>query len=192
MATVRLPSPRVKGGGGEGDPPVILSQNAGRLNAWVANSEYDEPMPKPRDWLLLTLATQSEPIRIQKTLFKLSREAKRLPAPEAYKFVPYNWGPFSNAIYGDVKSLMEQGLVRVIPQPGHAWRRYALTEKGTKRVETLQRKLCLDTQEKLNDISDWIDARPDFDDLLADTYEDYPEMAQKSLFRAARTFREER
>ena len=149
-------------------------------------------MSKPREWLLLTLATQSEPIRIQKALFKLSREAENLSESEAYEFVPYNWGPFSNAIYGDVKTLMAQGLVQTVSQPGHAWRRYVLTDKGKQRVKALQKRLCPETQKNLTDISDWIDERPDFHGLLADTYKDYPEMAKKSLFRAALPYQDTR
>ena len=95
-------------------------------------------MTEAKGWLVLTLDSQHEPIRIQKTLFKLAREAG-LPPGEQYQFRPYNWGPFSAAIYQDIDDLVEAGLVERVPKPG-AFRGpiYRLTTEGEQEAMRLR------------------------------------------------------
>lgn len=138
---------------------------------------------EPRDWLVLTLASQSEPIRIQKALFKLSQEAE-LPAEETYDFRPYNWGPFSPAIYDDLDSLLQDGTVERVRMPNVSWASYRLTALGKRSAVKAREKADAKAAEALARISAWIDERS-FSKLLRDLYEEYPEMASHSLFRQA-------
>lgn len=134
-----------------------------------------------KDWLVLTLDSQHEPIRIQKTLFKLAREAD-LPRGEAYVFRPYNWGPFSAQIYQDVDHLVLAGVAERVPQPGASWASYRLTASGRSIAAGLREKADPEALRALERISAWVDDRP-FGQLLRDLYADYPEMAEQSLFR---------
>ena len=138
-------------------------------------------MTEAKDWLVLTLDSQHEPIRIQKTLFKLAREAG-LPPGEQYQFRPYNWGPFSATIYQDIDDLVGSGLVERVPQPGISWAIYKLTNKGKKRAERIRTKANVQSVRSLDGISRWVAERP-FSKLLQDVYEKYPDMAKNSLFK---------
>ena len=137
-------------------------------------------MTEAKDWLVLTLDSQHEPIRIQKTLFKLAREAG-LPPGEQYQFRPYNWGPFSAAIYQDIDDLVEAGLVERVPKPGVSWANYRLTTEGEQEAMRLREEAERNSLENLQGISTWVRERP-FGKLLQDLYSDYPDMAQNSLF----------
>ena len=138
-------------------------------------------MVEAKGWLVLTLESQHEPIRIQKTLFKLAREAD-LPANQLYVFRPYNWGPFSAQIYEDVDNLVLAGLAERVPQPGASWARYRLTESGRNAAAAIREEASPKALRALGRISVWVKKRP-FGELLRDLYADYPEMATQSLFR---------
>ena len=135
---------------------------------------------KSRDWLVLTLESQSEPIRIQKTLFKLSEESE-LPKRERYTFQPYNWGPFSARIYSDLDQLVELGLVSRTPRPRSSWADYALTAKGKDEAARVRARADHGGLAGLARISSWVAERP-FAQLLQDVYKDYPGMASRTLF----------
>ena len=138
-------------------------------------------MTEAKGWLVLTLDSQHEPIRIQKTLFKLAREAG-LPPGEQYQFRPYNWGPFSAAIYQDIDDLVEAGLVERVPKPGVSWASYRLTPQGKQRALKLRKKASERSLQQLDRVSTWVSERP-FTKLLKDVYKEYPDMAKKSLFK---------
>lgn len=137
----------------------------------------------PKDWLMLTITSQREPIRIQKALFKLSRETD-LPDDEIYDFRPYNWGPFSPAIYQDIDSLIMEGSVERTPQPGASWSTYCLTPTGSRRASALRRQADPGMVETLDHICSWIEERS-FGELLRDLYAEYPDMAVNSLLTPA-------
>ena len=138
-------------------------------------------MMEAKDWLVLTLDSQHEPIRIQKTLFKLAREAN-LSGGEVYEFRPYNWGPFSARIYQDVDALVLAGVAERVPQPDASWASYRLTPSGSRKAAALRGKADPGALAALERISRWVADRP-FGQLLRDLYADYPEMAEQSLFR---------
>jgi hypothetical protein len=49
-----------------------------------------------------------------------------------YEFFPYDYGPFSGAIYTDLEELISAQLVREVGTPGYTWSRYQVT--GAERV----------------------------------------------------------
>ena len=134
---------------------------------------------KKRDWLLLAIGDQMQPIQIQKTLFKFARESG-IPKKGAYRFVPYDWGPCSFEIYDDLGELRELGLIETIPS-GRGWNSYQMTPKGKIAAEELKGKAKSDPVAKLEDIRDWVKSRS-FSNLLKDLYAEYPEFATESLF----------
>ena len=138
-------------------------------------------MMEAKDWLVLALDSQSEPIRIQKTLFKLSQEAD-LPASETYSFRPYNWGPYSPQISEDIDELVQGGLVERVRTPGVSWASYRLTAEGKREAAGARDRAADEALASLSAISDWVSDRA-FSQLLRDLYRDYPKLASRSLFK---------
>src|SRR6266478_2091654 len=69
---------------------------------------------KPRDWLLLLFQGASKPIdrvRIQKAMFLFAQRSKAHDH-EKYQFEPYDYGPFSAAIYPDLEKFESSDLIR--------------------------------------------------------------------------------
>ncbi|MCH7836642.1 MAG: hypothetical protein IH864_07220 [Chloroflexi bacterium] len=134
---------------------------------------------RKRDWLLIALGDRLEPIQVQKTLFKFAEESGA-PEAERYEFVPYNWGPCSFAIYGDLGELREEGLVE-FEASGRGWNVYRVTGEGARAAKELREKADSDLVKRMDDIREYVTSRS-FGRLLRDVYADYPESAERSLF----------
>ncbi|MGO9343405.1 MAG: hypothetical protein ACLP6E_12940 [Acidimicrobiales bacterium] len=86
------------------------------------------PAPSPPRPLLGVEGPDAlDPVRIQKGIFLLS---ERGPAQGVYQFRPYNWGPFSPALYGDLDLLCRLGYLKTEQVPGRTWKRYSVTLRG--------------------------------------------------------------
>jgi hypothetical protein len=133
-----------------------------------------------QDWLLTAIGDKIEPIQLQKTLFKFAQESGA-PSSEAYSFVPYNWGPCSFDIYGDLSNLRLRGLIESVPT-GRGWNTYRLTDTGRRQVLANKSKARPDLTEHLHQAREYVVGRH-FEKLLQDVYRDYPEYATESLFR---------
>src|SRR5450755_729547 len=92
------------------------------------------------DWPLLFVDRESlgtsgpealDPIRIQKGMFLLSM---RGPCRDLYKFRPYNWGPYSSDLVGDLELLVSRGLLTTVQEPGRNWARFRPTSQGRERA----------------------------------------------------------
>lgn len=131
------------------------------------------------DWLLLAVGTRIDPIQLQKTLFKFAQET---PIPEAqkYQFIPYNWGPCATQIYPDLASLREKGYVEY--EPNGDWNAYRVTDRGRQLAERLRETAVQDVVRQLDEKREWVTSRS-FTQLLRDVYSDYPDYAERSLFR---------
>ncbi|MGH2957602.1 MAG: hypothetical protein ACRDL6_11485 [Solirubrobacterales bacterium] len=149
--------------------------------------EASERSPlRPRDWLLLLIALPGapqglDPVRLQKGAFLLAREAGLSPS-EAYSFEPYNYGPMSRPLYGDVERLCREGLAERRPVEGYSWGRLKPTERGRDRARGFGARADPSTLAHLRRIKHRISAMT-FAELLDDLYERYPEYATRSVFR---------
>ncbi len=132
-----------------------------------------------KDWLLLLLEEELDPIRIQKGMF-LFAKGSGAPEDELYDFQPYNWGPCSFTIYDDLDSLYEDGLIERRPVPGKSWSRYQVTGSGRSLI-TKARGQGSPASRYLNKIKGSI-KEASFNDLLTSVYEKYPEYATQSHF----------
>jgi uncharacterized protein YwgA len=135
---------------------------------------------KPRDWLLLLLDGGLDPIRIQKAMFLFAMESGA-PDTEVYRFEPYNWGPFSSRIYGDLERLQTDGMAVKVPVPGAGYAQYRRTAAGNVEADRLsplgdsaQLACILKTRDAVTGMT--------FDNLLRKVYKDYPEYATKTMF----------
>jgi DNA-binding PadR family transcriptional regulator len=140
------------------------------------------------DWLLLFLSADAlgvdgpselDPVRIQKGMFILS---ERGPARGVYTFRPYNWGPFSPQIYGDLDLLVATGLAEVERAPGRTWKRYTTTPKGERRAAALVADASGSDIKWLGKARNYVTSRS-FAQLLREIYAEFPEYATESLLR---------
>jgi uncharacterized protein len=143
---------------------------------------------KREDWPLLLLSRDVlgvdgpealDPIRVQKGIFLLSQ---RGPKRGIYSFRPYNWGPFSSELYGDLDLLAGLGMVTREHEPGRSWSRFKPTQAGILRAEEAAGKLKPDALEWIGRVRRFLTTRS-FDKLLDDVYAAFPEFATESLYR---------
>ena len=133
-----------------------------------------------QDWLLLAIGDWMEPIRVQKTLFKFSKESDA-PSSETYEFEPYNWGPCSFEIYDDLRSLIQEGFIEAIPS-GRGWDVYQATDHGNNKQQELRKSANKSLIKQIDQARDYVVSRS-FATLLEDVYEEYPDYAVNSVFR---------
>ncbi len=145
---------------------------------------------RPKDWLLIYLALpveeggdspRADPIRIQKGLFLLAMEGGITEA-ERYRFIPYNYGACSFDIYGDLNSLVQEGMLERIQAPWDAWPTYHPTSAGAEQAQEIMRDAdprqinhLRNTKAKL--------ARQGFTEMLREIYREYPAYAVNSLLK---------
>jgi uncharacterized protein YwgA len=133
-----------------------------------------------RDWLLLLLDSGLDPIRIQNAMFLFAQEAGA-PAAEVYRFRPYNWGPFSQPIYGDLEYLVGRGLVERIPEPGTTYATYKRTAKGNAVAQQQREHADTELVAAIDEVKATV-ARLSFDELLQYVYSKYPDYAVNSVY----------
>lgn len=121
------------------------------------------------------------PIQIQKAMFLLKMEAGRYVGDLFYNFVPYNYGPFSSTIYGDVDGLVLAGLVQEAFSGRYSV--YCVTEAGQERAAKIMDHVDSRARGYVETMVSWI-ASVDFRQLLRSIYAKYPAYAQKSVFRS--------
>ena len=134
---------------------------------------------EPKDWLLLLLEKELDPIRIQKGMFLFAEESGA-PKGETYDFQPYNWGPCSFEIYDDLDILHRDGLIERRPVSGKSWYRYQVTDAGRVLMPSISRRNAT-ASGYLREIKASI-KKASFNDLLSNVYEKYPEYATRSQF----------
>jgi uncharacterized protein len=140
------------------------------------------------DWPLLVIDRSAlgttgpdalDPIRVQKAMFLLSM---RGPRRDLYRFRPYNWGPYSSDLDGDLRSLVPAGLLTTEYQAGRSWPRYRPTDEGHDRATIVAESLGDATVSWVAQARQFVTTR-DFATLLNDVYEEFPDFATASLFR---------
>ena len=143
-------------------------------------------MPRS-DWLLLLLTKSVlgvdgpeglDPVRIQKGMFLTSM---RGPAKNLYTFRPYNWGPFSPAVYGDLDRLVDEGLVLREDVAGRNWQRYSPSPAGVEVAGEFAKSLGDVSLKWMGSCRRFLTERS-FTQLLRDVYAAYPEYATASQF----------
>ena len=133
-----------------------------------------------RDWLLMAIGSYIEPIQLQKTLFKFTRESS-VPRLQQYFFRADNWGPCSREIYSDLEELHDEGLIDSV-RTGQGWSAYRLTAEGEEQATQRRQVAPPQLVRDLDEIRAWVVERS-FRQLLRDVYEQYPHFAKKSLFK---------
>ncbi len=121
------------------------------------------------------------PVRIQKAMFLLAMEAKKEVGKRFYKFKPYNYGPFSKAIYDDLEDLVEQELVSIETSPERRWSTFSITSAGSRKCSEIKKSADAETVEFLKKVVHWVCGRS-FSSLVRAIYQHYPKFKANSVF----------
>lgn len=147
-----------------------------------------EPNLTPRQRALLVFIGDAgpndlDPVRIMKGMFLIARETPPdwLPSEARYQFMPYNYGPYSSAIYADLDELERLGYVRPERALGQHWKHYWLTPRGREMAVASAATLGRDVVRYINSVRGFV-TRLSFRDLLTAVYRRYPDYAVNSVF----------
>lgn len=126
--------------------------------------------------------TKIDPIRIMKGMFLISEEVPNSwwDASTRYKFVPYDFGPCSFAIYSDLDMLERLRLLQSAQSPGQSWKYYSITGRGALLLQRSE-GLRPDLISYMRQVRDFVDSLT-FRSLLAAVYKKYPDYAANSVF----------
>jgi hypothetical protein len=142
-------------------------------------------MTTRQEWLLLALAHRNgqpmTPVQIQKAMFLMGMEAKKLVGTGFYNFVPYNYGPFDANVYHDLDALAARGLVTADSFPGRSWKAYAVTPAGLAQADRTRRFANENAVLFLGKVVDWVSLMS-FPQLVRAIYAKYPAFRANSVF----------
>ena len=122
--------------------------------------------------------TRFDPVRIQKLLFLIDREAGAHVDGPHFDFRPYLYGPFDKAVFDELDALRHAGEV-VIHGTGR-YRAYILTESGHERGTAALNELAEPVRRYVADVARWV-LSLSFGELLPAIYRRYPDMAVNSI-----------
>lgn len=145
------------------------------------------PTLEKKDWTLLALALADgkplSPVQLQKAVFLFQKMMpEETVTADYYNFTPYNYGPFSSAVYDDVNTLAEEGLAKVSYVASQGYRDYSATPEGVAAGKELAAKLPKDTAEYAGTLIDWV-RQQSFTSLVSAVYQKFPEYKVNSVFR---------
>ena len=133
--------------------------------------------------VLLKIITVAEgdpisPVQLQKIAFLVGEECAEFVPKSYYKFVPYDYGPFSAKIYQDAELLEAQGLISIDVNPTGGWKEYSATFRSS----------SADTSSIPKIVADYIETAVKwamgltFRELVSSIYYNYPEYRENSIF----------
>jgi hypothetical protein len=117
------------------------------------------------------------PVQVQKLFFLIDREAADLVGGPYFNFRPYHYGPFDKAVYFELDSLSQEGLVDI----NNDGRSYSLTSNGQDLGRTLLIGLPKNAREYVERACDFV-RRQSFSSLVSAIYKAYPDMRINSVF----------
>jgi uncharacterized protein len=135
--------------------------------------------------LLAALAAGGEnatytPVQVQKLFFLLDREASVALGGPFFKFAPYDYGPFDQAVYAGLDDLARRNLASI--QDTGRYRMYGLSQAGQVEGQRLLATLHPSAREYVANVAKWV-RQLSFQQLVASIYNKYPEMKVNSVFR---------
>jgi hypothetical protein len=119
------------------------------------------------------------PVQVQKIFFLLDERAANLLEGPHFKFEPYDYGPFDQAVYQQLDMLQIAGSVHT--DTTGRYRKYTLTTQGHTMGCAALNALPAPVQDYIRQTVDWV-RQLTFDQLVAAIYREYPAMKAKSIF----------
>lgn len=118
-------------------------------------------------------------IRMQKAIFLITRSTTGRRWQDAYPYRPYNWGPYSAELNDALGTWQRDGLM-ILSFAGEArYGRYVLTKHGAHLADSAWSSLDAAQCELLVEVRSWVTSQ-DFNSLLGEVYDEFPEFATKS------------
>ena len=96
-----------------------------------------------------------------------------------FDFVPYSYGPFAPAIYGELEALKALRLVQTATMYGKSYSLWGLTDAGWDAAQMSSTRLDSEACQRLARAYGIV-TNKNFNDLLAYVYERYPDSASRS------------
>lgn len=121
------------------------------------------------------------PVQVQKLFFLLDKNVEEQIGGTHFDFLPYDYGPFDSAVYHELESLHEEGLVEVLERERHGRRIYRLTAEGLKEGQLALSELDEPVQQYISSLVEWVRSLS-FSQLVSAIYRKYPEMKENSVF----------
>jgi len=138
-----------------------------------------------KGWMLLAISSSVNgtlsPVQLQKSLFIFGQEKKKEVGSSFYKFDPYHYGPFSQAIYTDAAALDVDGYIQIVQIPSRSWPEYTITKAGLDKASELREVVPKKDYKYLSEVVNWAKSLS-FADLLRAIYEQYPAFKKNSVF----------
>jgi hypothetical protein len=123
------------------------------------------------------------PAQLQKATFLVSRNLPTLiDRGHPYNFVPYDYGPFDQAVYADAEAMSGRGETEIGPSPYGRWNIYAASDMGVERGGTILEKMRPNDANYIRSAVKWVRSLG-FAELVKSIYEAYPEMKVNSIFK---------
>lgn len=97
-------------------------------------------------------------MKAQKFFFLLDRKVSKHSGGPFFRFRPYAYGPFDEAVYNEIEAPARAGYVDIIGSPGDPRRKFQLTPqgrlKGRQQLKSLDEKAAQFMRELATVISD--------------------------------------
>jgi uncharacterized protein len=120
------------------------------------------------------------PVQVQKLFFLLDREAAPTLGGPFFNFVPYDYGPFDQAVYAGLDELARRNLASV--QSTGRYRLYGLSQAGQEEGRRILETLQPPARDYVANVARWV-RQLSFQQLVASIYNKYPDMKANSVFR---------
>lgn len=121
------------------------------------------------------------PVQLQKLLFLIDqRLAPELGGPH-FDFKPYHYGPFDKAVYAELDSMEQKGLVEILREPHLKLRKFRLTAIGENFGRGVLDSADPKAVEYVSKLADFV-RTASFPSLVSAIYQAYPEMRVNSVF----------
>src|SRR4051812_25636312 len=120
------------------------------------------------------------PVQVQKLFFLLDKEASTALGGPFFNFVPYDYGPFDQAVYAGLDDLARRDLASI--QSTGKYRVYGLSQAGQAEGKRLLSMLQPSAKDYVANVAKWV-RQLSFQQLVASIYNKYPEMKANSVFR---------
>jgi uncharacterized protein YwgA len=122
---------------------------------------------------------------MQKAIFLLTQRGA--PAwRDTYNYRPYNWGPYCRDLADDLTAMVDAGILRISHTGGASrYGRYVTTDLGEELARQLWGVLSNREGEFLKSVHSYV-THKDFNGLLQEVYEAYPDFASQSIWSGKR------
>ena len=121
-----------------------------------------------------------DPIRVQKLLFLIDREVSERIGGPFFQFQPYHYGPFDRTIYDVIGKLVAGGDACIASSGPYP--RYLLSSAGYRRGTAVLASFPEGVADYFWRVARWLRLIP-YRRMLAAIYQQYPDMAVKSVVR---------